>query len=244
LSRIMGEKMKVFAIKPFRKGVNQIVERMPGSQELPMDFAMLVLAKGQVYESDAELERVFLLVGGEAALECEDTKAMASRRLWRHDPPVCLSVCRGCPVKITGFADRTEIAVFMTENRSKWPPALIGRKEMDSVVKNAGVLDDSARQVSCEITGRRRLPASRISIEEVLLQPGRWDRPQPVSCDCPGILFVKYYPDNGFGISCVGKRAYYMDQDSAIKLRPGEVRISVCAPGYAQYTLAANCHPE
>lgn len=231
-------------MKPYHKGNNQIVEMNPGSKDLSMGFSMLILAKGQIYENDADFEREFLLIGGEAELTCGNTKAWVSRRFWRDDAPACLSVCCGCPVKLTGKADRTEIAVFMASNKSKWFPTLITNDEIKSTVQDAGILDDSAQHISREIVSRQRIPASRINIEEVLLQPGKWGGPQQNSYDCASILFLKYYPDNGFGILCTDKQAYYMDNDSAMKLQPGEPWMSVCAPGYTQYMLVAKCCPE
>jgi 5-deoxy-glucuronate isomerase len=231
--------MKVPNTKPYKLGYNSIIEMDGKFSEMMMDFGILMMNKGLVYENEEEKERAFLLIGGKAEFEWEGQKELAIRGRWKDENPWCLSVPRGVKVKITGRSDTVQIAIHQTNNEKKFPSKLYHPEDIPSLVRGKGVNDDTARRVFRTIIDRSINPDSNFVLGEDVHAAGRWSGYPNHYHPQPEIYHFKFYPDNGFGLQRLGNDAIFLEEDDTVTIYPNEVHPCVGAPGYNLYYIWA-----
>lgn len=231
--------MKVPGTRPYHKGYNNIVE-MDNPDKYPemlMDFGILMMNQGLVYENSDQKERAYLLIGGVVDFEWEGQCVRASRGMWRDENPWCLSVPAGVPIKITGRSDTVQIACHATDNDRIFPSKLYTPLDVVTKVRGKNVSDDTAMRVWRTIIDRSINPDSNFVLGEDVHAPGRWSGYPNHYHPQPEIYYFKFYPSNGFGLQRLGDDAIYLEEDETVTIYPNEVHPCVGAPGYNLYYI-------
>ena len=229
--------MKVPGTKPYHPGYNSLVEMHGKYSEMMMDFGILMMNQGLLYENDDKKERAFLLICGVVDFEWEGKTVRAARGRWKDESPWCLSVPNDVHVKITGRSDTVQIAVHMTDNDKVFPSKLYCPEEIPSLVRGKRANDDTAKRVFRTILDRSINPDSNFVLGEDVHSPGCWSGYPNHYHPQPEIYYFKFYPDNGFGLQRLGNDAIYLQEDETVTIYPNEVHPCVGAPGYYLYYI-------
>jgi len=229
--------MKVPHTKPFKTGYNSIAEMNGKYEEMQMDFGILMLKPGFVYENNDNKERAFLLIQGKIQYEWDGETVVANRSSWKNDSPWCLSVSPGVKVKIIGVSDTAQVAVHATDNDLSFPSKLYRPEEIPSTLRGKDVNDDTACRIFRTIIDATINPDSNFVLGEDVHLPGRWSGYPNHYHPQPEIYFFKFYPENGFGMQRLGNDAIYLEENDTSTIYPNEVHPCVVAPGYHMYYI-------
>ena len=224
--------MKITGTRPFDYGYNDIINLDGEHSEVLMDFGILRLGKGQVYESSEAKERAYLLVEGGVKIEWEDQSVLAERSSWRTENPWCLSVPANVPVKIIGVRNESEITVHKTLNEVDFSPKIFTPNDVVVVERGMGVVGGTMERLNRLVIDRENHPESRLILAECQPKPGRWcgfpDHYHPH----PEIYYFKFYPKNGYALQRLGNEACYVEDGDTVTLTDGQIHTNCTAPGY------------
>jgi 5-deoxy-glucuronate isomerase len=87
-------------------------------------------------------------------------------------------------------------------------------------------------------------PESNLVIGEVIGVPGKWSSYPSHHHPQPEIYHYRFLPEQGFGLTAIGEKAYIIRDRDTILIRDGEVHPQVTAPGYAMWYLWVIRHIE
>lgn len=218
---------------PFGYGYNSITEIDGKNSEMMMNFGIIKLREGQVWNSsDESLERVFLLLSGVILFEWEEQKFHASRESCFDDPPICLHVPRKMDVIIRIYSE-SEIIVLSAENDNDFEPRLYDNCR--DVYMGQGTMGETSTRIVRTIFDASTAPYSKLVIGEDINFPGKWSSYPPHHHPQPEIYFYKFKPENGYGHSEEGDNVYKVMQNQTVAITPGLTHSQCAAPGYAMY---------
>ncbi|ONI38211.1 5-deoxyglucuronate isomerase [Candidatus Epulonipiscium fishelsonii] len=229
--------MKLKAQGEFQIGYNMITEHDGKCKEMMMDFGILKLTKGTVYEDDSKLEKIYLLLYGEIEIEWEDQKRVLKRDSFLDDDFAALNVNKNIKIKIVGISDDAEVAVSRTENDTLFASVL--RDKSNSVIetRGKGYMNDAGTRIVKTLMDKKLAPESNIMLGEDVHYPGKWAGFPSHSHNQPEIYYYKFYPENGFGLVKLGDEGVLVEHNDTITIDPDLVHPQVAAPGYAMYFL-------
>ena len=205
--------------------------------EALMDFGILKLDAGQKIASATPEERAFLLISGEAEFEWEGHQAIAKRSSCFYEGPWCLHVPSDVPVNITCIRRDTEIAVQKTPNIQSFESKLFTPDDCKMEMLGTGMLNEMATRAVRSIFNKANRDKSNLLLGETINFPGKWSSYPRHYHPQPEIYFYKFNPENGFGYSGLGDKAYkIINNDTTLISSPVE-HPQVAAPGYAMYYI-------
>ncbi len=212
--------------------------------DMLMDFGILKLGPGGRQASAAELERAYLLLGGEVELEWEGGSRRIRRASLFDESPWCLHLPAGARLELKAGAGGAELACQATANPLRFPARLHTPEECASEQRGKGTLRETSTRIVRTIFDDRNAPQANLVLGEVITFPGKWSSYPPHHHPQPEIYHYRFLPAAGFGLTAIGERAYLLADGDTILIREGEVHPQAAAPGYAMYYLWVIRHLE
>ncbi len=230
---------------PFACGTTPLVERRGESADMLMDFDIVRLAPGQIYEDNSETdERAYLLSGGSALLTWLEETAEVRRSSLFDEEPWTLLVPRKIGVAMTAGADGVEFYRMATENPIEYKARLFTPKDCRSELRGEGTMQETSTRVVRTVFDDTNMAESRLVLGEVIGVPGKWSSYPPHHHPQPEIYHYRFLPSQGFGLTAIGDRPYVLHDRDTILIRDGEDHPQVTAPGYAMWYLWVIRHLE
>lgn len=229
-------KCKIKNEKGFDFGYTEIVSKEK-NPEMLMTFGILKLKKGESFESNEALERIFLLLNGEIELSWDKGSQVINRSSIFNEDPYTLNVPSNVVVKITCLSDVAEITVHKTENDIIFDSHFYTPKEVVQEKRGLGTMNDTGTRMVRTIMDKSISKDSNFMLGEDVHYPGKWAGFPSHSHNQPEIYFYKFYPDNGFGLLRLGDEGVCLEENDTVMIPPDLVHPQVAAPGYAMYFL-------
>ena len=230
---------------PFNRGLTILSPRQGAAADMLMDLAVLSLEGGTGYEDNsAGDERVWLLSQGSAKISWDGGSAEISRPNLFDYSPWCLSVPPGSRVTIAAGKDGAEFYRCATENSRPVKARLFSPGECQSEFRGEGTMRETSTRIVRTIFDDTNRPESNLVIGEVIGVPGKWSSYPPHHHPQPEIYHYRFLPEQGFGLTAIGEKAYRIKNRDTILIREGEVHPHVTAPGYAMWYLWVIRHIE
>lgn len=222
--------------KDFKKGYNVIVTEGDNSK-MQMDFGILVMDKGDIFEENQAKECVYTLLTGDVDFEFENKKENAVRGSMYHDDPIVLHTPQNTAIKIICNKDNTEIAIQRTKNPRDFEAKLLRRDDLLDAgeVRGKGVMQDAALRTTRTFFDRSNHAETNFFLGEVVGRPGKWSSFPPHYHVEPELYFYKFLPENGFGYAEVGDDVYKVKNNDATCMADGVTHSQAVAPGYTEW---------
>jgi 5-deoxy-glucuronate isomerase len=236
--------MRIRQSREFPTGYTPITAIGAVHPDMLMDFGILKLAPGGRHVSQAGLERAYLLLGGEIALEWEGGSRRIHRASLFDEPPWCLHLPGGSQAGLTAGAAGAELSCHATANPVHFPAHLYAPEECASEERGKGTLRETSTRIVRTIFDDRNAPKSNLVLGEVITFPGKWSSYPPHHHPQPEIYHYRFLPPGGFGLTAIGGEAYVLADRDTVLIREGEVHPQAAAPGYAMYYLWVIRHLE
>jgi 5-deoxy-glucuronate isomerase len=198
-----------------------------------LEFGLLRLEPGAEYRDSSALERVFLLLGGEAELSWAAGTARVKRSSLLEEPPYVLHLPAGGQVALSGAGPGAEFSVHRVANDRAFAARLIGPGEVVQTRLAPARLGPTAERLLRSAIDDAGAPHSNLTVGEVVNQAGCWSSYPPHHHPHPEIYHYRFVPEGGFGYSEEGGQVYKVRQGDTVALAPGMVHPQVAAPGYA-----------
>lgn len=232
---------KIIKGKPFDFGYNPITE-IGGDPDMLMDFGILRLKSGQVFEDNSALERAYLLVYGEITLEYNKSSIKINRPNCFDYAPWVLHLPADVPVRITGVAEDSEITVNKTVNPRIFDAKLYEPKDTPDEFRGAGTMQETSTRIVRTTFDYNNAPYANLVIGEVIGFPGKWSSYPPHFHPQPEIYYYKTYPTGGHAFAEVGDDVFKISGNDTILIQSGMTHPHVTYPGYALWYLWAIRH--
>jgi len=236
-------KCKIRNRKGFGLGYTEIVSRET-HPEMLMDFGMLRMRQGEMYTSDDDLERIFLLLTGDVVLSWEDKSVTAKRLSIFNENPYTLNVSAKVFVTIECLSETAEITVHKTENETPFDSHFYVPEEVVQETRGLGTMNETGTRIVRTIFDKSISKQSNFMLGEDVHYPGKWAGFPSHSHNQPEIYFYRFFPENGFGLLRLGDQGVCLEQDDTVMISPDLVHPQVAAPGYAMYFLWIIRHLE
>lgn len=201
-----------------------------------MDFGILRMKNGGTHRDAQNLERAFLLIGGEVDFHWESFNVSAKRGNCFDDAPWVLHVPAGIPVTITALKD-SELSYHAAENARYFPARLYRPEECADEMRGAGTMKETSTRIVRTVFDKSNAPLSNLVLGEVVTFPGKWSSYPPHHHPQPEIYFYKFMPANGYGICQLGNNAAVVKHNSTVFIVENETHPQAAAPGYAMWYL-------
>lgn len=239
----LEHKYKIKNPDGFSQGYTSIVNA-ENSPESLMEFGILKLGEGQVFENAESRERVYVLLHGKVKLSFEGQEVTVERENIFDHKPWTLSVPKDTPVEIQGIATDSEFSVHVTENEKQFPAKLYKPEECRIEVRGKGQMNEAGTRLVRTIMDYGNAPHSNIMIGEDVQYPGKWAGFPSHSHNQPEIYFYRFEPKQGFGLLKLGDEGVCLEENDTVIIPTDLVHPQVAAPGYAMYFLWVIRHLE
>lgn len=230
---------------PFSRGLTQLVERRGAQADMLMDFGILRLDQGDMYNDKSDHdERAWLLASGSVSISWDGGKAELDRLdRFNHDP-WCLSVPAGCTVRMEASRGGAELYRIATDNSKRFVPRLYKPADCRSEFRGAGTMRETSTRIVRTIFDDTNHNESLLVLGEVIGVPGKWSSYPPHHHPQPEIYHYRFMPEQGFGLTTIGTQAHVLRDRDTILIRDGKDHPQVTAPGYAMWYLWVIRHLE
>lgn len=220
----------------FNKGYNPITELKGKHKDMLLDFGILKLEKGDTYESELELERAYLLIGGKVVFEYEGKSVEGERFSCFDEEPTTLHVARGVKVKITAL-EETEICVERCINEKIFDSKLYTKEDVRTDIFGKDVLNNTSIRSVRTVFDGEIAPHSNMVMGEVINHPGKFSSYPPHDHPQPEIYHYRMFPKQGFGVSLLEDDAFIVKDGDTSLIASDKTHSQVAAPGYAMYYI-------
>lgn len=205
--------------------------------DMQMDFGLLNLAPGETFEEEQLLERAYLLIFGEVILEWPDRLETVGRSNCFDASPWVLHVPAGTPVKITGVAAASELAVHRAANDRGFACRLYAPQDTPDEHRGAGTMGETSTRIVRTVFDFSTAPWSNLVLGEVIGLPGKWSSYPPHHHPQPEIYHYRTLPGNGFAYCDLGSEVLKVQDRDTVFITEGHIHPHVTAPGYALWYL-------
>jgi 5-deoxy-glucuronate isomerase len=230
---------------PFNRGLTILSPRTGMSADMLMDFGVLSLQSGDAWQGYSETdEQVWLLSRGSAKISWDGGEREISRPNLFDYSPWCLSVPRKNRVNIAAGKDGAELYYCATDNPKPIAARLFGPEECQSEFRGEGTMRETSTRIVRTVFDDSNRPESNLVVGEVIGVPGKWSSYPPHHHPQPELYHYRFLPEQGFGLTAIGEKAYIIHDKDTILIRKGEVHPQVTAPGYAMWYLWVIRHIE
>jgi 5-deoxy-glucuronate isomerase len=214
--------------KEFLSGYTRICE----AGNMLVDFGILKLNAGEIYSSDDEKERAFLLINGMAEVTLEGVSWSIQRRSLLEELPTVVHLPAGLEISIRATSAPVEFSVHMVENQERFSAKLYGAEDIRLQTLGSGKLKDTTQRVLRVVLDDTHEPWSNMTMGELVNKEGRWSSYPPHHHPHPEIYHYRFEPDDGFGYSEEGDEVYKVLEGDTALITPGKTHCQVAAPGY------------
>ena len=238
--------MTNFASVPTRPGLN----KLPVNPCKLLDFQLLILADGEVFDSEScDREYLAVILGGKATFTIggELFERVGGRPNVFGGKPHSVYIPCQTGYTITG-SGKAEIALVSAPSDLSTAPYIIPPERVASGVWGAANFSRSYQQI-LTLASQPELPARRLIVGETYTPSGNWSTFPPHKHDKDDLpreayheemYYFKVSPPDGFGLA-----RYYSDdldtgfvvRDNTILMAPNGYHTVVSAPGYTTYYL-------
>lgn len=232
------------AKESFKPGYNAISTMNELRPDMLMDFGILVLSTGEVFEDKKPLERAYLLVQGEVQLEWAGQKRNISRVNCFDECPWVLHVPSGVEVKITGVAPESELTVHRTDNSVSFDCKLFEPQDTKDEYRGTGTMNETSTRIVRTVFDKSNAPWSNLILGEVINFPGKWSSYPPHDHPQPEIYYYRINPSNGYGYAELGEEVVKVRNNDVVFIEPGVTHPQVATPGYALWYMWVIRHLE
>ena len=234
--------MSEFIVKSLEQGktavgILPICEMAGDHRDMDMDFGLLRLTPGQVFEEGQGLERAYLLVSGAVQLEWPDRSVTIHRKNCFDESPWVLHVPGGVPVRITGVASASDLTVHRTQNGRSFAARLYEPQETKDEYRGAGTMGETSTRIVRTVFDYSTAPWSNMVLGEVIGFPGKWSSYPPHRHPQPEIYHYRTLPENGFAYCDLGTEVLKVQDGDTVFITDGHIHPHVTAPGYALWYL-------
>lgn len=218
-------------------GYLSIAEMDGEHPEMLMDFGILRLRNGEMFEEKKDLECVYLLIKGEVDFSWDGNKQTASRENCFDDSPWVLHVPPCTDIKISSLSDDTEISVHRTGNDKRFEAKLYRPNDIPDEIRGEGTMNETGTRTVRTVLDKSLAPWSNFVFGEVINTPGKWSSYPPHIHPQPEIYYYKTLPDNGYGYCEYGEDVYKVYNNDTVFIFPNYTHPQVAAPGYALWYM-------
>ncbi|NCC76255.1 MAG: 5-deoxyglucuronate isomerase [Clostridia bacterium] len=221
----------------FKWGYNSVIELNGKHSDMMMDYGILRLNPGHIFDDDTRLEKVYLLLQGQVTVECAGQTYQVRRESFLDDAFWLIDVPEHESVRITGRAEDSEIAVIRTVNSNQFPVKVHDLSNSVIETRGQGTMNETGTRIVKTLLDHALAPESNIMLGEDIHYPGKWAGFPSHSHPQPEIYFYKFQPENGFGLLKLGDEGVLLEHNDTVTIAPDLVHPQVSAPGYAMYFL-------
>ena len=220
-------------------GYRVITDRMHGPHaDMLMDFGTLTLGPQDRYVNDEKGdERAFVLIQGEVTLMWGAERATITRTSFLDERPWVLHVPADVQVLIEAGAAGADMAIAAVRNPDDFPPRLYDPASCRADHFGAGTMQETSTREVRTVFDAENAPRAMMVLGEVINHPGKWSSYPPHAHRHPEIYHYRFVPEQGMGVSLLGKDAFIVRSGDTSCI-PGGITHSQCsAPGYAMYYI-------
>ena len=229
--------------KEFKNGYNSITELDGKNNDMLLDFGILMLKKNDIYESNKNLERAYLLISGKVNFIYDDTNYEASRYSCFDEEPIVLHVSKDKKVIIKAIED-CEICIERCKNDNDFPSKIYNKDNVRTDIFGKDVLNNTSIRSVRTVFDGEIAPYSNMVMGEVINHPGKFSSYPPHDHPQPEIYHYKFFPKQGFGVSMLDDNAFIVKDGDTSLIKPDTTHSQVAAPGYAMYYIWMIPHLE
>lgn len=235
--------MHIRGPKEYPYGYTAITTMDDKVQNTLMNFGILRMKEGDVFENGDCLERAYLLVSGKVKLEFDgETKEIERENCFDYEPWV-LHVANNVNVKITALGE-SEWCLQSTDNEKTFPSKLYTPEECASENRGHGTMREASTRIVRTVFDYSNAPYSNLVVGEVIGFPGKWSSYPPHNHPQPEIYFYKFNPENGYGFAELDEDVIKTHNNSTVLITKEETHPQTTAPGYAMWYLWIIRHLE
>ncbi len=221
---------------PFKSGYTSITEQHGRNPEMLLDFGILKLEAGAVWEDSQMKERAWLLIRGRVVFEWEGFRTECSRFSCFDECPSVLHVPEGTAVKITAI-EESEFGVEACDNTKKFASKLYLPDDVRSDIFGGGVLNEASNRTVRTVFDGEINADSNMVMGEVINHPGKWSSFPPHDHPQPEIYHYRFFPKQGFGVSLLNEEAFVIKDGDSSLIEPDKTHSQVASAGYAMYYI-------
>ncbi len=223
--------------RPFRNGMTMIVRDAGNTGGLLLDFGILKLAEGDVWEDSTGKERALMLISGNVRFIWREEKRTATRVSCFDENPEALHVPADKPIKLIGGSGGAELCFEACINDRDFPSVYYGKKDIRNDVFGAGTLNEASIRTVRTVFDGGNAGFSNMVLGEVINHPGKWSSYPPHDHPHPEIYHYRMFPSQGFGVSLLDDDAGIVRHRSTCLINPDTTHSQVAAAGYAMYYI-------
>ncbi|TNF65933.1 MAG: 5-deoxyglucuronate isomerase [Gammaproteobacteria bacterium] len=221
---------------PYMNGYNSIVE-INDLYRTGMNFGVLHLSQGEVYDLSSTLESAYLLMTGQVEFNYLNKSYQAFRTSYFDQEPIVLHLCANEKAQVTAKTN-CEIMVMQTENGQKFKSMVFdGSNMLESERRGKGLLDDASYRIVRTVFDTRNRPESNLVVGEIITFSGHWSSTPPHYHKQPEIYYYRFSEPQGFAIGEDGEHIRRIRQNDTMVILDEKEHAHSSAPGYALYTL-------
>ena len=202
-----------------------------------LDFGIVSLGAGGVWEDATDRERAVLLISGAVRFEWAGTHREAVRRSCFDESPEVLHVPAGTNIRVVAADGGAELCFEACINERTFPPVYYGKNDIRNDVFGAGVLNEASIRTVRTVFDGENAAFSNMVLGEVINHPGKWSSYPPHDHPHPEIYHYRLFPCRGFGVSLLEDEAHVIRDGSTSLIEPDKTHSQVAAAGYAMYYL-------
>jgi 5-deoxy-glucuronate isomerase len=207
-----------------------------------MDFGLLRLGQGEVYNQISEREQIFLLIRGAVVFEWEGGVQRVRRDSMLEENPAVLHIPHGSDVTIRSLDGDTELTVHGAENQLDFVPRFYSPSSIRVTDLRMDSLNGTADRVLKTACDDENSPHSNLAVGEVITKAGCWSSYPPHHHPQLEIYHYRFFPQCGFGYCGMGSEAYLVKDGDTVLIQPDAVHPQVAAPGYTMVYVWAIRH--
>ncbi len=229
--------MVIHQEKPYVNGMNMVVRDAGNAEGMLLDFGILKLAEGEIWEDSTDKERALMLIGGSVSFSWDGETRGAVRASCFDENPEALHVPGGMPIRLTGGSGGAELCFEACINGRDFPSVYYGKDDIRNDVFGAGSLNETSIRTVRTVFDGENAEFSNMVLGEVINHPGKWSSYPPHDHPHPEIYHYRMFPQQGFGVSLLDYDAQTVRDRSTSIISPDKTHSQVAGAGYAMYYI-------
>ena len=219
----------------YKEGLNLLVTDAGKDAGMRLDFGIVSLGEGEVWEDSSPRERALLLLKGTVTFEWAQLEQTAVRNSCFDENPEVLQVPQNMPIRITAGKGGAELCYEACVNPRDFEPVYYDKTKVRNDVFGAGTLGETSIRTVRTVFDGEIAEFSNMVMGEVINHPGKWSSYPPHDHPHPEIYHYRMFPEQGFGVSLLDEDAHVVKNGSSSLIEPNKTHSQVAAAGYAMF---------
>ncbi len=229
--------MVIHQKEAYRNGLNMVVQDAGKAGGMLLDFGILKLAEGEVWNDTSGLERAFMLIAGNVRFSWGKESRESGRSSCFDENPEALQVPSNLEVTLTGGAGGAELCYEACANDKDFQAVFYTKDDIRNDIFGAGVLNETSIRTVRTVFDGEIAEFSNMVLGEVINHPGKWSSYPPHDHPHPEIYHYRTFPEQGFGVSLLDYEAHTVRNRSTCLISPDKTHSQVAGAGYAMYYI-------